>query len=64
MVELVNVEDAVKAKKNLNGTMIYAGCCNLRVEYGKADKLVVRKSKLLSFRKIGTMSSLKLIVTL
>ena len=41
MVEFFNVEDAVKAKKNLNGTYIYADCCSLRVDYGKADKLVV-----------------------
>lgn len=42
MVEFINVEDAVKAKKYLNGTFIYAHCCSLRVDYGKADKLVVK----------------------
>ena len=45
MVEFINVEDAVKAKKYLNGTFIYANCCSLRVDYGKADKLVVSKVK-------------------
>jgi len=42
MVEFVNIADAVKAKKNLNGTFIYADCCSLRVDYGKADKLTVK----------------------
>ena len=44
MVEFVNIADAVKAKKNLNGTFIYADCCSLRVDYGKADKLTVRST--------------------
>ena len=44
MVEFVNIADAVKAKKNLNGTFIYADCCSLRVDYGKADKLTVRSA--------------------
>ena len=41
MVEFSKLEDAVKAKKNLNGTFIYANCCSLRVDFGKADKLLV-----------------------
>lgn len=42
MVEYIKLEDAVKAKKKLNGAFIYTGCCSLRVDYAKPDKLTVK----------------------
>ena len=41
MVEFHAIADAVKAKKNLNGTFIYKNCCALRVDFAKPDKLLV-----------------------
>lgn len=41
MVEFNNIETAARAKEGLHGADIYSGCCTLRVEFGKADKLNV-----------------------
>jgi len=44
MVEFNNIETAARAKEGLHGADIYSGCCTLRVEFGKADKLNVFKN--------------------
>ncbi|XP_068444821.1 heterogeneous nuclear ribonucleoprotein L-like [Clinocottus analis] len=41
MVEYPSVEDARKAKLALNGADIYAGCCTLKIEYARPNKLNV-----------------------
>ncbi|KAM8878079.1 heterogeneous nuclear ribonucleoprotein L-like isoform 2-T2 [Spinachia spinachia] len=41
MVEFGSVEDAQKAKLVLNGADIYAGCCTLKIEYARPDRLNV-----------------------
>lgn len=44
MVEFRNVQTASRAKEGLQGADIYSGCCTLRVEFGKADKLNVSRN--------------------
>ncbi|XP_054865607.1 heterogeneous nuclear ribonucleoprotein L-like isoform X1 [Amphiprion ocellaris] len=41
MVEFESVEDAQKAKLALNGADIYAGCCTLKIEYARPNRLNV-----------------------
>uniref|UniRef100_UPI0037E731C7 heterogeneous nuclear ribonucleoprotein L-like n=1 Tax=Semicossyphus pulcher TaxID=241346 RepID=UPI0037E731C7 len=41
MVEFETVEDAQKAKLALNGADIYAGCCTLKIEYARPNRLNV-----------------------
>ncbi|KAM3865222.1 heterogeneous nuclear ribonucleoprotein L-like [Diretmus argenteus] len=41
MVEYPSVENAQKAKLALNGADIYAGCCTLKIEYARPNKLNV-----------------------
>ncbi|XP_030267047.1 heterogeneous nuclear ribonucleoprotein L-like isoform X2 [Sparus aurata] len=41
MVEFESVEDAQKAKLSLNGADIYAGCCTLKIEYARPNRLNV-----------------------
>ncbi|XP_038570715.1 heterogeneous nuclear ribonucleoprotein L-like isoform X1 [Micropterus salmoides] len=41
MVEFESVEDAMKAKLALNGADIYAGCCTLKIEYARPNRLNV-----------------------
>ncbi|KAM9313989.1 heterogeneous nuclear ribonucleoprotein L-like isoform 2-T2 [Pholidichthys leucotaenia] len=41
MVEFQSVEDAQKAKLALNGADIYAGCCTLKIEYARPNRLNV-----------------------
>ncbi|XP_041640312.1 heterogeneous nuclear ribonucleoprotein L-like isoform X2 [Cheilinus undulatus] len=41
MVEFESVEDAQKAKLALNGADIYAGCCTLKMEYARPERLNV-----------------------
>ncbi|KAG7236912.1 hypothetical protein INR49_000124, partial [Caranx melampygus] len=41
MVEYQSVEDAQKAKLALNGADIYAGCCTLKIEYARPNRLNV-----------------------
>lgn len=44
MVEYRNIETASRAKEGLHGADIYSGCCTLRVEFGKADRLNVMRN--------------------
>uniref|UniRef100_A0A1A7Z454 Heterogeneous nuclear ribonucleoprotein L-like n=1 Tax=Iconisemion striatum TaxID=60296 RepID=A0A1A7Z454_9TELE len=41
MVEFESVEDAQKAKLALNGADIYSGCCTLKIEYARPNRLNV-----------------------
>ncbi|KAF7213318.1 heterogeneous nuclear ribonucleoprotein L like [Nothobranchius furzeri] len=41
MVEYPSVEDAQKAKLALNGADIYSGCCTLKIEYARPNRLNV-----------------------
>nr|XP_040042810.1 heterogeneous nuclear ribonucleoprotein L-like isoform X3 [Gasterosteus aculeatus aculeatus] len=41
MVEFGSVEDAQRAKLVLNGADIYAGCCTLKIEYARPNRLNV-----------------------
>ncbi|XP_049428137.1 heterogeneous nuclear ribonucleoprotein L-like isoform X2 [Epinephelus fuscoguttatus] len=41
MVEFESAEDAQKAKLALNGADIYAGCCTLKIEYARPNRLNV-----------------------
>ncbi|XP_062270965.1 heterogeneous nuclear ribonucleoprotein L-like [Scomber scombrus] len=41
MVEFESVGDAQKAKLALNGADIYAGCCTLKIEYARPNRLNV-----------------------
>lgn len=44
LVEFDSVSSAARAKASLNGADIYAGCCTLRIEYSKAQRLNVRRN--------------------
>lgn len=44
MVEYEDVDQAVRAKRLMDGADIYQGCCTLRVEYAKPSKLNVYKN--------------------
>lgn len=44
MVEFRNTQTASRAKEGLQGADIYSGCCTLRVEFGKAEKLNVNRN--------------------
>ncbi|XP_017771210.1 PREDICTED: heterogeneous nuclear ribonucleoprotein L isoform X2 [Nicrophorus vespilloides] len=44
MVEFDGVESAVRAKETLNGADIYSGCCTLKIDFAKPDKLNVHKN--------------------
>ncbi|XP_059186619.1 heterogeneous nuclear ribonucleoprotein L-like [Centropristis striata] len=41
MVEFESAEDAQKAKLSLNGADIYSGCCTLKIEYARPNRLNV-----------------------
>eukprot|EP00117_Sycon_ciliatum_P036218 scpid69652/ scgid27300/ Heterogeneous nuclear ribonucleoprotein L len=41
LVELATVEQAVLAKETLDNADIYAGCCTLKIEFSKADRVNV-----------------------
>ncbi|KAJ3666659.1 hypothetical protein Zmor_002094 [Zophobas morio] len=38
------VESAVRAKETLNGADIYSGCCTLKIDFAKPEKLNVHKN--------------------
>uniref|UniRef100_A0AAQ5X673 RRM domain-containing protein n=1 Tax=Amphiprion ocellaris TaxID=80972 RepID=A0AAQ5X673_AMPOC len=40
-IQAMSVEDAQKAKLALNGADIYAGCCTLKIEYARPNRLNV-----------------------
>lgn len=44
LVEFENVEQATRAKTELDGADIYQGCCTLKVEFAKPSKLNVYKN--------------------
>ncbi|CAG9856177.1 unnamed protein product [Phyllotreta striolata] len=44
MVEFDSVESAIRAKDALNGADIYSGCCTLKIDYAKPEKLNVHKN--------------------
>lgn len=37
LIEFVDVQTAIEAKKALNGADIYPNCCTLKVEYAKVE---------------------------
>ncbi|CAH1099009.1 unnamed protein product [Psylliodes chrysocephalus] len=44
MVEFDSTESAMRAKESLNGADIYSGCCTLKIDYAKPEKLNVHKN--------------------
>ncbi|XP_037034053.1 heterogeneous nuclear ribonucleoprotein L isoform X2 [Bradysia coprophila] len=44
MVEFDSLEAATRARENLNGADIYSGCCTLKIDYAKPEKLNVYKN--------------------
>ncbi|XP_056638179.1 heterogeneous nuclear ribonucleoprotein L [Diorhabda carinulata] len=44
MVEFDGVDSAMRAKESLNGADIYSGCCTLKIDFAKPDKLNVHKN--------------------
>ncbi|XP_049819298.1 heterogeneous nuclear ribonucleoprotein L isoform X2 [Aethina tumida] len=44
MVEFDSIESAVRAKDTLNGADIYSGCCTLKIDFAKPEKLNVHKN--------------------
>ncbi|XP_060520438.1 heterogeneous nuclear ribonucleoprotein L [Cylas formicarius] len=44
MVEFDSIESATRAKETLNGADIYSGCCTLKIDYAKPEKLNVHKN--------------------
>lgn len=44
MVEYWDLEAAIKARKELHGCDIYSGCCTIKTEYAKTDRLNVRQN--------------------
>ncbi|CAH1125133.1 unnamed protein product [Ceutorhynchus assimilis] len=44
MVEFDSVEAAMRAKESLNGADIYSGCCTLKIDFAKPEKLNVHKN--------------------
>ncbi|XP_067628113.1 heterogeneous nuclear ribonucleoprotein L isoform X5 [Eurosta solidaginis] len=45
MVEFDSLEAATRARENLNGADIYSGCCTLKIDYAKPEKLNVYKNE-------------------
>lgn len=39
MVEFDNLDAATRARENLNGADIYAGCCTLKIDYAKVRSI-------------------------
>ncbi|XP_074025484.1 heterogeneous nuclear ribonucleoprotein L isoform X2 [Leptinotarsa decemlineata] len=44
MVEFESVESAMRAKESLNGADIYSGCCTLKIDFAKPEKLNIHKN--------------------
>ncbi|XP_072933813.1 heterogeneous nuclear ribonucleoprotein L isoform X2 [Epargyreus clarus] len=44
MVEFESVESATRAKESLHGCDIYSGCCTLKIEFAKPERLNVFKN--------------------
>uniref|UniRef100_A0A6M2DU66 Putative polypyrimidine tract-binding protein n=1 Tax=Xenopsylla cheopis TaxID=163159 RepID=A0A6M2DU66_XENCH len=44
MVEFDSLESATRAKEALNSADIYSGCCTLKIDYAKPEKLNVHKN--------------------
>ncbi|XP_061392588.1 heterogeneous nuclear ribonucleoprotein L-like [Musca vetustissima] len=45
MVEFDSLDSAARAKENLNGADIYSGCCTLKIDFAKPEKLNVYKNE-------------------
>ncbi|XP_055906672.1 heterogeneous nuclear ribonucleoprotein L isoform X2 [Eupeodes corollae] len=45
MVEFESLEAATRARENLNGADIYSGCCTLKIDFAKPEKLNVYKNE-------------------
>ncbi|XP_051861916.1 heterogeneous nuclear ribonucleoprotein L isoform X20 [Drosophila sulfurigaster albostrigata] len=45
MVEFDSLDAATRARENLNGADIYAGCCTLKIDFAKPEKLNVYKNE-------------------
>ncbi|XP_058984961.1 heterogeneous nuclear ribonucleoprotein L isoform X2 [Musca domestica] len=45
MVEFDSLESATRARENLNGADIYSGCCTLKIDFAKPEKLNVYKNE-------------------
>ena len=65
MVEFNSIESAGQAKRNLHGCDIYSGCCTLKVEFAKTDRLQVKKNDDMSwdytdeFTRGGSVGAMK-----
>lgn len=44
LVEYGSMEEARRAKYAMNGADIYSGCCTLKVEFAKVDRVTVKKN--------------------
>uniref|UniRef100_A0A1I8FU07 RRM domain-containing protein n=1 Tax=Macrostomum lignano TaxID=282301 RepID=A0A1I8FU07_9PLAT len=44
LVEFSRVEDAIRAKRNLNGADIYSGCCTIKVDYSVSQSVTVTRN--------------------
>ncbi len=44
MVEFRDLETAIRARKELHGCDIYSGCCTIKMEYAKTERLNVRQN--------------------
>ncbi|XP_013178542.1 PREDICTED: heterogeneous nuclear ribonucleoprotein L isoform X4 [Papilio xuthus] len=61
MVEFESIESATRAKEALHGCDIYSGCCTLKIEFAKPERLNVFKNDqdswdyTCNFRKMGEM---------
>merc|ERR1711881_490221 len=44
MVEFDSIQTAQRAKASLNGADIYSGCCTLKIEWAKPERLNVYKN--------------------
>uniref|UniRef100_A0A336KYI4 CSON001530 protein n=1 Tax=Culicoides sonorensis TaxID=179676 RepID=A0A336KYI4_CULSO len=44
MIEFDSIESATRVRENLNGCDIYSGCCTLKIDYAKPEKLNVYKN--------------------
>uniref|UniRef100_A0A1B0ARR5 PTBP1-like RNA recognition motif 2 domain-containing protein n=1 Tax=Glossina palpalis gambiensis TaxID=67801 RepID=A0A1B0ARR5_9MUSC len=45
MVEFDSLDAATRARENLNGADIYSGCCTLKIDFAKPEKLNVYKNE-------------------
>lgn len=53
MVEFDNLDAATRARENLNGADIYAGCCTLKIDYAKVRSITIDQLWLSFERKLN-----------